>query len=191
MKTILWLTGPYNFIFLGLHPSMSKLIHLGLQKTAMAFRPSTNRNYNSMFRLFVAFTIFMQLNIFNLSPLMLLAYLQFLEANNTSSSAMANHLSAIKSKLSLAGIPVHIFQDPRIKYFQKAILLHRPFKVQLKKIIDIDTLQLLVRTCDSTYMGQVFKAVYTMAFFSFLRLSNLVPHSVHKFSPLITWPEAT
>ena len=33
-------------------------------------------------------------------------------------------------------------------------------------------------------MGQVFKAVYTMAFFSFLRLSNLVSHSVHKFSPL-------
>ena len=70
---------------------------------------------------------------------------------------MANHLAAIKAKLLLAGISVHIFQDPRIKYFQKAMTLHRPFKAQLKKIIDIDTLQLLVRTCDSTYMGQVFK----------------------------------
>ena len=75
----------------------------------MAFRPSTDRNYNSMFRLFVAFTIFMKLNIFKLSPLMLVAYLQFHECNNISASAMANHLLAIKAKLSLAGISVHIF----------------------------------------------------------------------------------
>ena len=33
-------------------------------------------------------------------------------------------------------------------------------------------------------MGQVFKAVYTLAFFSFLRLSNLVPDTVQAFSPL-------
>ena len=58
------------------------------------------------------------------------------------------------------------------------------FKPALKSRIDIDTLHLLVRACDSTYMGQVFKAVYTLAFFSFLRLSNLVPHSVKKISPL-------
>ena len=110
---------------------------------------------------------------------MIIAYLQFLESNNTSGSAMANHLSAIKAKLSMLGISIQAFLDPRIKYFQKAMVLHRPFKVQLKKkIIDIDTLHLIVRTCDSTYMGQVFKAVYTLAFFSFLRLSNLVPHSV-------------
>ena len=62
--------------------------------------------------------------------------------------------------------------------------MHRPFKVQLKKIIDIDTLQLIVRTCDSMYMGMVFKAVYTLPFFSFLRLSNLVSHKSADFSPL-------
>ena len=33
-------------------------------------------------------------------------------------------------------------------------------------------------------MGQVFKAVYTIAYFSFLRLSNLVPHSIASFPPL-------
>ena len=163
---------------------MAKLIHLGFQKTCMAFRPATERNYTSMLRLFSVFTIIMKLNIFNLSPLMILVYLQFLESNHTSASAMADHLSAIKAKLSLFSISVYMFQDPRIKYFQKAMIHHKPFKVQLKKIIDINTLQLMVRTCDSTFMGQVFKAIYTMAFFTFLRLSNLVTHSVHKYSPL-------
>ena len=97
---------------------------------------------------------------------------------------MANHVSAIKAKLSLFGLPIHMFQDPRLKYFQKATTLNRPFKATLKSVIDIDTLHLMVRHCDYTYMGQVFKAIYTTAFFSFLRLSNLVPHTVKSYSPL-------
>ena len=125
---------------------MAKLVQLGFQKTCMAFRPSTERNYTNMFRLFLAFIIFMKLNLSHLSPLMILAYLQFKETNNTSASTMANHLSAIKAKLSLFGLSIHVFQDPRIKYFQKAMILHKPFKVQLKKIIDITMLQLIVRT---------------------------------------------
>ena len=141
---------------------MAKLIQRGIQKTTMAFRPSTSRNYTSMFRLFLAFTVFMNLDVVHLTPLVILTYLQFLESNNTSASAMANHLSAIKAKLSISGFPIQAFYDPRIKYFQKAMTLHRPFKVHQKKIIDIDTLHLIVRTCDSTYMGQVFKAVYIL-----------------------------
>ena len=45
-------------------------------------------------------------------------------------------------------------------------------------------MQLIVRVSDSTYMGQIFKAVYTLALFSFLRLSNLVPHAAKLYSPL-------
>ena len=86
---------------------------------------------------------------------------------------MANHLSAIKTTLSLYGLSTQYFADPRIKFFQKVMVLHKPFKVQL-----------MVRLCDTTYMGQVFKAVYTLAFFSFLRLSKLVPHSQKVYSPL-------
>ena len=33
-------------------------------------------------------------------------------------------------------------------------------------------------------MGQIFKALYLVAFFSFLRISNLVPHKIAAFSPL-------
>ena len=150
----------------------------------MAFRPGTQRSYESMFRLFIAFTVFMQVSLMDLCPRIVIAYLQFLTTNGSSAPTLGNHLSAIKANLAIYGLPTQIFHDPRIKYFQKSITLHRPFKAALKSIIDIDTLQLIVRLCDSTYMGQVFKAVYTVAFFSFLRLSNLVPHSTKLFSPL-------
>ena len=163
---------------------MATLLRQGLQKTHSAFRPATIRSYDSMFRLFLAFTIFMKVNILAITALSLIAYLQFLEANHVSAASMSNHLSAIKAKLALFGLPLHPFADPRIKYFQKAMTLHRPLKVTLKKIIDIRTLQLILTACDSTYMGQVFKAVYSIAYFSFLRISNLVPHSITTFSPL-------
>ena len=146
---------------------MATLVRQGLQKAHLAFRPSTARSYDSMSRLFLAFTIFMRVSVQAISPLSLIAYLQFLEFNQISAASMANHLSAIKAKLALFGLPISSFADPRIKYFQKAMILHRPFKATLKKIIDIHTLQLIVRACDFTYMGQVFKAVYTIAYFSF------------------------
>ena len=138
------------YIFLGLHPSMSSLLQLGLQKTRMAFRPSTESQYNSMFHLFSC--------IHKLNSLTILAY-------HISSSAMANHLSAIKAKMSILGLFIACFQDQRNHYFQKAVILHRPFKASLKKLMDIDTLHLIVRACNFTYMGQIFKAIYTLAFF--------------------------
>ena len=153
---------------------MTAFLRQGLQITHLAFRPSTARRYDSVFRLFLAFTFFMRINVFSLSPLAPIAYL--LETNQISTGSMFYCLSVIKAN--------PIIFDPRIKYFQKAMILHRPFKVVLKKIIDIQTLQLIVMACDFTYMGQVFKSVYTVAYLSFLRLSNLVPHYVKLFSLL-------
>ena len=169
---------------IGLPPRLAPLAKIAAKKTQLAFRPGTQRSYQSMFRLFVAFTVFMQVSILQLTPMILIAYLQFLTSNGSSTPTLANHLSAIKANLAIYGLPTLLFQDPRIKYFQKAMILHRPFKPSLKSVIDIDTLHLIVRLCDSTYMGQVFKAAYTLAFFSFLRLSNLVPHTTKQFSPL-------
>ena len=138
---------------------------------------------DNMFHLFIAFNLFMHVQLADISPMIIIAYLQFLHTNKYSASAIANHLSAVKTKWALMGLLTHPFDDPRIKYFQNAIVLHRPFKAKLKKIIDIDTLQLLVRICDSTYMGQVFKAIYTLAFFSIFRISNLVPQNRKSYSP--------
>ena len=93
-------------------------------------------------------------------------------------------MSAIKASFAVYNLNTDLFQDPRLKYYMKSLVLHKPFKVTLKKIVDIPTLSLIVQSCDSTYMGQIFKAFYLLAFFSFLRISNLVPHSRNSYSPL-------
>ena len=113
-----------------------------------------------------------------------MSFLEFLVENNLSHSAIANYLSAVKANLALYGLPLYSFQDPRITYFQKSLSLHKTFAPVVKKIIDIPLLASITSICDTMWMGQIFKALYLTAFFSFLRISNLVPHSIKAFSPI-------
>ena len=114
----------------------------------------------------------------------LLCFLECLQYNGVKYTQMANYLSAIKTKFITLGLDVACFDDSRLKYYQTAVQLQSPMNVKLKKIINVPLLKSIVQLCDPMYMGQIFKAVYLLSFFSFLRLSNLVPHAIVQFSPL-------
>ena len=168
----------------GLCKTAEFLASRAVERVQQAFRPATMASYRRKFRLFLAFCSFIQVQLSQLTPVVLLSFLEFLTHNGMSSLAIANHLSAVKTSLSMYGISVLPFLDPRIKYFQKSLTLNRQFLVKIKKIIDIDTLTNIVSVCDTMWMGQIFKALYLVAFFSFLGISNLVPHKIAAFSPL-------
>ena len=133
---------------------------------------------------FSSHSVFVHINILSISVLDLLSFLEFLAYNDFTSSAIANHMSAVRTKFAMLGLDTSPFQDPRIRYFTKAITLTSSLKVSLKAVIDIPLLLKIVSQCDNTYMGQVFKAAYLLSFFSFLRISNLVPHSLNTFDPV-------
>ena len=76
------------------------------------------------------------------------------------------------------------FGDPRIKLYNKALMRHRPLNPSIKPIIDTHTLQEMAIQCDNMYMGHICKAAILLAFFSFLRISNLVPHSISGYDPM-------
>ena len=137
-----------------------------------------------MFRLFLAFTVFLNIQIHQVNTLTLLSFLEFLNFNAVRHSQMTNYLSAIKAKFICLGLPQKIFQDHRLKYYFKSVQMVAPMSLKLQTIIDIPTLKKIAQHCDYTYMGQIFKAVYLTSFFSFLRISNLCPHTVADFSPL-------
>ena len=114
----------------------------------------------------------------------LLCFLECLNYNGVKHSQMANYLSAIKTQFLLCGLDVASFSDARLKFYQKAVQRQAPLSIKLNKLIDISLLNDIVEQCNYMYMGQVFKALYLLSFYSFLRLSNLVPHAIAKFSPL-------
>ena len=136
-----------------------------------------------MFALFVGFCVFLNIAFQQVTSEVIMAFMEFLVGNGASYSAVVNHISAVKAMLGLHGLPLAMFDSPRIKLFIKSVQMNRPITVSIPSIIDIPLLQKIVQICDTMYMGQVFKAVYLLAFYSFLRLSNIVPHSILQFDP--------
>ena len=163
---------------------MSALTARATSRLNQAFADSTSRSYQAKFRIFVGFCCVAAINFNTLSPLSILTFLEFLTFNNISYSGLLNYLSAVKAILSSYGVDTSAFNDQRIKLYNKAIMRHRPLNPSIKPIIDVTTLQLIIQSTDTMYMGHIFKAAILLSFFSFVRISNLVPHSIASYDPL-------
>ena len=175
------LIGPFDFA--GLPPVAASLSSRAFSRAKSGFRPNTQRNYSAMFRLFLGFCVFIGISLNDLSVGTIMAFMEFLVANGASFSSVANHVSAVKAMLGLYNFPVDLFSKPKIKLFIKSVQINRPLNLSQAAVIQVDLLHKIVTSCDSMYMGQVYKALYLLAYFSFMRLSNLVPHSLSQYDP--------
>ena len=147
----------------------------------MGFRPSTRKNYTKMFRLFIAFCVCINFSLHKVSLSLLVAFMEFMIQNGTSFSSLANHISATKSCMALYDLDFHIFEHPKIKMIFRSLQINRPIILSQRAIIDLPMLHEIVNTCDTMYMGQIYKAIYLLAFFTFLRISNFAPHRLNDY----------
>ena len=157
------------------------LTEKALSRLNSAFRPSTQAAYSSMFRVFVAFCCHMGILMSSVNVKVLLAFLECLNENGVSPNMLSNYVSAIKAKFVIYGLPTKCLESRRIYYYVKSLRINRPLNISRCNIISIEDLYALVACCDELYMGQVFKALFLMAFFGFFRLSNLCPHSLDSY----------
>ena len=162
---------------------MARSLHTSaVDRLHKAFCPATMRSYMSMFKIYIGFSIYMSWDPAQLTVQRLLVFLEFLVDSEFAFSLNSNYRSGIKAMSVIHGLSDWPFSHVQVKYFVRSLQLSNPITVTLKKIIDIPLLRQIVKQCDTTYMGQVFKAVYLTAFFSFLRLSNFVPYASAQFS---------
>ena len=63
----------------------------------------------------------------------------------------------------------------------KSIKLGRPFSPKITSVLTLDTLQKIVNISKTLNHSLTFVALYTFSFFSFQRLSNLLPHTTKQF----------
>ena len=73
------------------------------------------------------------------------------------------------------------FKDERLPLFLKASRIQRPFKPRVLAHLYISLLDHIIKQCNKFQFPVVFKPLYLLMFFFFLRLSNVLPHSVAKF----------
>ena len=69
----------------------------------------------------------------------------------------------------------------KIKLLIKAVSINSVYVPKIKSNITIPLLHRIVLACDKLRYGKIYKAVFLMAFYAFLRLSNMAPVSTQSF----------
>ena len=118
---------------------------------------------------------------FQVDTHLLLSFLQFLSHNGHSKANIANYMAAVRTLHIIHGLLTHPFIDQRIHLYLKSLKINAPFDPTLRPLIDIQKLHSLLSYCDTALYPYIFKALYLTCFFSFLRLSNILPHSLASF----------
>ena len=107
--------------------------------------------------------------------------MEFCYQSGLSHANISNHLSAIRAMFIVHGLNTQPFRDHRLPLYIKSLKINAVFTPKMLKIVSIDTLQHIVEMCTQIQFLIVFKALYLFCFFSFMRLSNVLPHSSSQF----------
>ena len=143
-----------------------------------AFRPKTQRCYKRLFRNFVAFCVFMKINLCKVDVACILAFLKYLATQGVSIHMLSNYVSAIKAKFIVYDLNYAVADHRKVKYFLKSVRINRPLSIPNRHIMDLKTFKHLRSYC----MIQ-FHVAFHVGFLGFLRLSNIAPHSALAFDP--------
>ena len=100
-----------------------------------------------------------------------------------SPSNIANYLAAVRAIFVMCGLSTTFMNDERIHLFLRATNINRPLSLKIQSIVTEPMLHSILHACSHFQHTQVFSALYSFLFFSFLRLSNVLPHSTHIFDP--------
>ena len=134
-----------------------------------------------MFRDFLAFLITSRLTILQVNTIHLLAFMEFLAQQTMSSSNIVNYMAAIRAMYILHGLSTAPFKDDRLSLFAKSMKINTHFSPTIRTNISTDMLLQIVQSCDKLRDPTLFKSLYLFSFFSFLRMSNILPHSAKLF----------
>ena len=121
------------------------------------------------------------LSLPRISTLDVLAFMEYLAQSGMSPDNITNHITGIRSMSIVYGIDTALFRDQRIPLFIKSLKINRPLAPVVKILIDQTLLLQIVTVSAHLQFPIVYKALYLLAFFSFLRISNILPHAAKNF----------
>ena len=117
-----------------------------------------------------------QLNVSNV-----LSFLEFLVQNGVSIHMLKNYVSALKAVCVIYQLHFNCFDHPRVRLFVKSIQINKPLVVKPKNVMDVSVLETIIAKCAALSNPVVYRALFSVAFFGFFRLSNCVPHAMAQF----------
>ena len=151
------------------------------QRLLHAFRPNTRKTYHRMFRDFLSFLVFIGLQLHQVNSNTMLSYMEYMVQMGYSHMNVSNNVAAIKSMSLVYGQDVSKFLDNRISLFIKSIKNNVQFSPVVKSLIDVEVLSEILQETQTFPHPAIYQPLYLFCFFSFLRISNILPHTIASF----------
>ena len=145
-----------------------------------AFHPSTTSAHLSHFRTFLLFLFHFKLPLV-IDLRYVLAFLQFLTNNHIQPKVIGNYVSSIRTMASWFNLEHSALSHQHIFLFLRSIRINNPTPPTEKGVFDIPTIGKISELCEECFDSPLFRAIFLTAFFGFLRMSNIAPHSKAAF----------
>ena len=153
------------------------------QRLLQAFRPAIQKTYLRMLKDSCFLVATGGLHLSQVNHVILLAFMEFLMQNAMTPSNIVNYMDGLRASFILYNLDTTPFQNQQLQYFHKAAKLH--IQTFPKVIINLDE-NILIRimaASDTLDFPVIFKSLYLLAFFSFLRIFNILLHAITSFDP--------
>ena len=148
-----------------------------LHRLKSGFWPATWAQYHRIFRQFIAFLEAETIPLVQVNTITLLSFMEFCYHSGMSQANISNYMSAIRAMFIVHGLNTQPFKYERIPLYTKSLKINAVFRPKTIKLISIEVLQQIIRACNALQHPVVYKALYLFCFFSFMRLSKVLPHS--------------
>ena len=112
----------------------------------------------------------------------LLAFMEFLYANAISHRVISNYISSIKLAAKRFDWHLAPFSHHLIHSYLRSIAINSTSLPTPRGIFYLTTLAAISRACNILEDPILFRAAFLLAFFAFLKMSNIPPHSRYKFN---------
>ena len=134
-----------------------------------------------MFHDFLGFLVAAGFQLVQVNHIVLLAFMEYLVLNQNSPANISNYLAGIRAQCIVFNLDTVYFQHQQIQYFLKSLKINRPLQPKIHKRIDIQLLTSIIQVAETLQHSHIFRPLYILAYFSFLRLSNILPHTTTTF----------
>ena len=113
----------------------------------------------------------------------LITFLEYLYQNSLSPQVISSYLSSIQARAKLYSWDISPASHPAVTRYLRSISIKSRFNPTPRGVFDIPTLYQISLSCDTLSDPLLYRAIFLAAFFGFLRMSNIAPHSSSKFDP--------
>ena len=171
--------------FVGRNPTYDSLVERAARRLGQAYRPKTRAAHLSHLRLFLQFSLYTSSPFPPSSPTPVLAFIEFLQFNGLSPPSISAYIHSLRSKFKSLNIPSAPLHHHSVLLSLRSLALNVPHTRRVKGIFDITSIHSIIHLSSQLPLGYIYTPLFLLAFFAFLRLSNLVPPSVSSFDPLV------